>query len=200
MVEEYELTTPLDDVRKLKVRDIVYINGIVYTARDLAHIRIKNYLEEGKQLPVNFRGAVIFHAGPAVRKRDGEWEVTGIGPTTSYRMEPFSEIVFGKLGVKALVGKGRMGGETLESLRKYGGVFLVAPPGCSAIIVESVEKVLGSYWLDLGVPEAIWILKVKRLGPLIVAMDSHGNSIFNEVRGNVLRALNEIYSIIGVKR
>ncbi|MEM0320084.1 MAG: fumarate hydratase C-terminal domain-containing protein, partial [Candidatus Nezhaarchaeales archaeon] len=104
------------------------------------------------------------------------------------------------LGVKALVGKGRMGGETLESLRKYGGVFLVAPPGCSAIIVESVEKVLGSYWLDLGVPEAIWILKVKRLGPLIVAMDSHGNSIFNEVRGNVLRALNEIYSIIGVKR
>lgn len=196
MVAEYELVTPLsdDDVRRLKVRDVVYISGTIYTARDLAHIRIKDYLERGKELPVDFRGAVIFHAGPAVRRSDGEWEVTGIGPTTSYRMEPFSDVVFGRLGVKALVGKGYMGERTLENLRRYGGAFLIAPSGCSAVIVESVEKVLGSYWLDLGVPEAIWILKVKKLGPLIVAMDSHGSSIFNEVKENVLKALDRIYS------
>jgi len=194
VIAEYELVTPLsdDDVKKLKVRDIVYINGIIYTARDLAHIRIKDYLEEGKELPVDFRGAVIFHAGPAVRKRNGEWEITGIGPTTSYRMEPFSDIIFSKLGVKALIGKGRMGEKTLENLKRYGGVFLIAPPGCSAIIVESVEEVLSSFWLDLGVPEAIWVLKVRRFGPLIVAIDSHGNSIFNEVEENVMKALNEI--------
>lgn len=196
MIADSELTTPLsnDVIRRLKVGNVVYISGTIYTARDLAHIRIKDYLEEDKELPVDFRGAVIFHAGPAVRRSNDEWEITGIGPTTSYRMEPFSDIVFGKLGVKALIGKGHMGERTLESLRRYGGVFLVAPPGCSAILVDSVEKVLGSYWLDLGVPEAIWVLKVKRLGPLIVAMDSHGNSIFNEVKENVLKALDKIYS------
>lgn len=196
MTAEYELTTPLSDdaVRRLKVRDVVYISGTIYTARDLAHIRIKDYLERGKEIPIDFRGAVIFHAGPAVRRSNSEWEITGIGPTTSYRMEPFSDIVFGKLGVKALIGKGHMGEKTLENMRRYGGVFLAAPPGCSAIIVESVEKVLGSHWLELGVPEAIWILKVKKFGPLIVAMDSHGNSIFNEVRENVLKVIDKMYS------
>ena len=194
MSKEVSLTTPLkkEDVADLRVGDVVYLSGILYTARDMAHIRIMEYLREGKQLVEDFNGAAIFHAGPVVRKKNEEWEIVVIGPTTSIRMEPFSETLLRKLGVKAIIGKGGMGEGTQEALRKYCGVYLLSPPGCAVIQAKSVQRVLRVNWLDLGVPEAIWVLEVKELGPLIVAMDSHGNSIFKEVREKALTIMSNI--------
>jgi len=191
---ETHLTTPLkrEDVVGLSVGDIVYLSGRVYTARDMAHIRIVDCVGKGKQLVEDFRGAAIFHAGPVVRKKKGEWEIVVIGPTTSMRMEPFSETLLGKLGVKAIIGKGGMGESTQEALKKYCGVYLLSPPGCAVIQAKSVQKILKVHWLDLGVPEAVWVLEVRDWGPLIVAMDSHGKSLFKKVEKNALRRINEI--------
>jgi len=194
LTKKASLTTPLrkEDVANLKIGDVVYLSGKVYTARDMAHIRIMEFLSEGKQLVEDFNGAAIFHAGPVVRKKNDEWEIVVIGPTTSMRMEPYSETLFGKLGVKALIGKGGMGENTQQALVKHCGVYLLSPPGCAVIQAKSVQKVLTVHWLDLGVPEAVWVLEVKNWGPLVVAMDSHGKSIFKEVRENALKKMNEI--------
>ena len=137
------------------VGDVVYLSDIIFTARDMAHIRIMEYLREGKQLVEDF-GAAVFHAGPVVRKKKGKWEISVIGPTTSMRMEPFSETLLGKLGVKAIIGKGGMGEGTQEALRKYCGVYLLSHPGCAVIQSKAVSRVLRFNWLDLGVPEAVW--------------------------------------------
>lgn len=196
MPEESYLTTPLrkENISKLRVRNIVFLNGTVYTARDMAHIRIMDFLRENKQLPVDFEGTAVFHAGPVMEKNGGEWRIKVIGPTTSMRMEPFSETILGKLGAKAIIGKGGMGKGTQQALEKYCGVYLLSPPGCSVVQAKAVEKVLRVHWIDLGVPEAIWVLEVKMFGPLIVAMDSNGNNIFDEVKE---RALNKVKSLLG---
>ena len=195
MPKEVSLTTPLgrDDVADLLVGDVVHLNGTIFTARDMAHIRIMEYLRDGKQLVEDFEGAAVYHAGPAVRRMDGEWEVTVIGPTTSMRMEPYSETLLGKLGVRAMIGKGGMGEGTQEALRKHCGVYLLSPPGCAVVQSEAVSRVLRVNWLDLGVPEAVWVLEVEDWGPLIVAMDPQGNSLFKEVRD---RALSRISGIL----
>lgn len=194
MSKEVRLTTPLgkEDIADLRIGDVVYLSGIVYTARDMAHMRMMELIREGKPLVEDFNGAAIFHAGPVVRKKKERWEVTVIGPTTSKRMEPFSEVLFKKLGVKVIIGKGGMGEGTQQALMRYRGVYLLAPPGCAVIQGRSVQRVLRVHWLDLGVPEAVWVLKVKELGPLIVAMDSQGNNVFKDVKNRAIARMREI--------
>jgi len=182
-MKEVSLNTPIlkEQVLNLDVGDVVYITGVVYAARDMAHLRIRKLLRDKESLPEDFNGGVIFHAGPAVKKVDDEWKILVIGPTTSTRMEPYAEMV-GQLGVRAIVGKGGMGESTIQSLTKYGGVYLLAAPGCGVVHAEAVKRVLRVHWLEeLGVPEAIWVLEVNGWGPLVVGMDSHGGSIFKDI-------------------
>jgi len=177
------LATPIarEEIAKLDAGDVVYISGLVYTARDMAHLRLKRLLADKEGLPEDFEGGVIFHAGPVVKKDNGSWRIWVIGPTTSTRMEPYADMV-GRLGVRAIVGKGGMGENTLKSLAKYGGIYLLAAPGCGVIHAGAVKKVLRVHWLEeLGVPEAIWVLEVANWGPLVVGMDSHGRSIFKDI-------------------
>ncbi len=110
----YHFSTPLqeEDMRKLHVGDVVYLTGHVFTARDMAHLRIRGLLEEGKPLPKDFAGAAVFHAGPvALKNEDGSWRLNVIGPTTSIRMEPYADVV-GRMGVRAVIGKGGMDADT----------------------------------------------------------------------------------------
>jgi len=182
-MKEVVLSTPIakSQVLELDVGDMGYITGIVYTARDMAHLKIKGLLHDKKSLPEDFNGSVVFHAGPVVKKIDGEWGIWVIGPTTSTRMEPYAEMV-SQLGVRAIVGKGGMGEDTISSLHKYGGIYLLAAPGCGVVHSEAVKKVLRVHWLEeLGVPEAIWVMEVNKWGPLVVGMDSHGRSIFRDI-------------------
>jgi len=182
-MKEVTLNTPIqkEQVLDLDVGDIVYITGVVCTARDMAHLKIKELMGNKKSLPEDFNGGVIFHAGPVVKQVNNEWKIWVIGPTTSTRMEPYASMV-GQLGVRAIVGKGGMGEDTIQSLHKYGGVYLLAAPGCGVVHSKAVKKVLRVHWLEeLGVPEAIWVMEVNEWGPLVVGMDSKERSIFKDI-------------------
>jgi len=175
---EVKLKTPLkkEDTEKLRVRDIIYLSGTIYTARDSAHKRI---LEIGA--PVKLDGAAIFHAGPIIRESDGSYDMVAVGPTTSTRMNPYQADVIDQ-GVKVVIGKGGMDDNTADALKRNGAVFLAAVGGCAALYVNAVNKIRSVHWLDLGVPEAIWELEVSSFGPLIVTMDSVGGNLYEEVR------------------
>ena len=181
---EVNLKTPLlrRDTEELKVKDKVYISGTIYTARDSAH---KRMIQEGS--PINLEGAVIFHAGPIVQKKEDEmddYNMVAIGPTTSTRMNPYEPAIIDK-GVKAVIGKGGMDLETSKALIRNGAVFLAAVGGCAALYVESVVKVINVHWIDLGVPEAIWELEVENFGPLFVTMDAHGGNLYEQVKKRI---------------
>lgn len=170
-----ELNTPItdNDIKDLKAGDVVNISGTIYTSRDQGHKRI---VEEGA--PIDLNGAVLFHAGPIIHEDDnGSYDIIAVGPTTSMRMNPYESDVLDK-GVKIVIGKGGMDSNVQEALVRNNALYLVATGGCAALYVSGVEKVKGVEWLDLGMPEAMWELEVKSFGPLIVAMDFNGNSLF----------------------
>ncbi len=194
MSDAIHLTTPLsaESVRKLRINDIVNLTGIIYTARDMAHLRLRELQESGKPLPEALEGAVIFHAGPVVRKSSSGFDLLNIGPTTSIRMEPHSDFL-GRLGVKAIVGKGGLAEGSVQAFKKYGMVYLLAAPGCGVLHANAVKQVKRVHWLEeMGMPEAIWVLEVQEWGPLIVGMDSVGNSIFQAIKEEGLKKLDRL--------
>ncbi len=175
----HSLRTPVSDgdLEPVKVGDTLYISGVIVTARDSAHRRL---VVEGVRPPVSLEGYAVFHAGPVVKRRGRGWEAVSIGPTTSARMEPYEAEFIERTGVKAIVGKGFMGERTAEACRRHRCIVAMFPGGCGALASEYVKEVLEVYWLDLGMPEALWVLKVEGFGPLIVTIDVHGNNLFNE--------------------
>ena len=173
---EKKLSVPIknDEILKdLKAGDVVYLTGNILTARDQAHKRI---LEQGA--PLDIDGAVLFHAGPIITDNGGEYEMVAVGPTTSMRMNPYQSDVL-DMGAEIVIGKGGMDDTVREALVRNNAIYVVATGGCAALYVDAVEKIESVNWLDLGMPEAIWNLKVKDFGPLIVAMDSEGNSLYD---------------------
>ena len=175
-----ELNTPItdEDIDKLKAGDVIAISGQILTARDQAHKRI---LEEGA--PMDIEGAVLFHAGPIIQEEnDGsdeiKYKMVAVGPTTSMRMNPYESDVL-DMGAKIIIGKGGMDDSVREALKRNNAIYVVATGGCAALYVDKVNEIKGVNWLDLGMPEAIWDLDVDSFGPLIVAMDSHGNSLYD---------------------
>ena len=179
---EFRLKTPLsgNDVYKLKAGDVIYLTGRLITARDLAHKRIRQYLRENRKLPFNLNGLALFHCGPVVKKVDDEWTVVAAGPTTSMRMEPFEHEVIEKLGVRLIIGKGGMGEKTREAMMKHGAAYGVFTGGAAVLAAKHIKRVLDVKWMDLGTPEAVWTFEVEDFGPLIIAMDSHGESLFEK--------------------
>jgi len=174
---EMNLRTPLnkEDILKLKVGDIVHLSGTVATARDKAH---QKALEEGK-FPVEVENGVIFHAGPIVKKEGKGWEIVAIGPTTSSRMNSLESDFIKKFKISAIIGKGGMNSSVAEAM-KGSCVYLSMTGGCAALAAKSVKAVKEVHWLELGIPEAVWVLEVENLGPLVVGMDANGNSLYNE--------------------
>ncbi|HWR39274.1 MAG TPA: FumA C-terminus/TtdB family hydratase beta subunit [Patescibacteria group bacterium] len=186
----YELNIPLEnaDVEKLHVGDTVYLTGTVFTSRDMGHLEVKKLLQEGGELPVDFAGSVVFHAGPVLKKKGSGWEMVVVGPTTSMRMEPYAEMV-GQLGVKVIVGKGGMRDDSLKAFQKYKQVYLQAAPGCAVKLASAVREVGGGYWLEKGMPEALWLLKVEKFGPFAITMDSHGKSIYQNIKDQAFKVM-----------
>lgn len=180
----YNFSLPVtnEDIEKLHVGDTVYLTGKVYTARDMAHLEIKELLEKNEPLPVDFEGSAVFHAGPVLVKDDGNWKLSVIGPTTSFRMEPYADMV-GKLGIKMIIGKGGMREDSLKAYKKYKQVYLQAPPGCAVLLGARVTNVSGGTWFEKrGMPEALWILTCDKIGPFAVTMDSHGKSVYDDIK------------------
>ncbi len=171
------LTTPIqdEDIKLLKVGDIVYLSGTLVTCRDEGHRRV---IAEGIMPKLPMDRIAIFHAGPIVKDVEGGWEMISIGPTTSMRMERYEKEFLAKTGVKLVIGKGGMGAKTAEGCKDSTAVHAVFPGGCGVIAAEQVEKIVDKEWPEFGMPEAFWILKVKEFGPLIISIDTEGNNLF----------------------
>jgi L(+)-tartrate dehydratase beta subunit len=171
------LETPLTDeaIASLRVGDVAYLSGALITCRDVGHRRL---IELGRELPVDLRCLAIFHAGPIVAK-DGEgWKMISIGPTTSLRMERFEDEFIARTGVKLIIGKGGMGPKTAAACRRHKALHAVFPGGCAVLAATEVEAIERVEWLDLGMPEALWVCRVKEFGPLIISIDTEGNNLF----------------------
>ncbi|MDR3719488.1 MAG: fumarate hydratase [Bryobacteraceae bacterium] len=187
---EVVLTAPLtaEQMRTLHVGDVVLIRGEMYTGRDAVHA----YLQKNDP-PVDLNGSVLYHCGPVMLQEDGEWHVKAAGPTTSIREEPYEHDVLRRFGVKAVIGKGGMGPKTLAALQECGAVYLNAIGGAAQFYAKTVEKVLDVNLMELGIPEAMWHLRVKDF-PAIVTMDAHGQSLHAKVAeesGQALEALQK---------
>lgn len=178
-----------EEITSLKVGEVFYVTGIIVTARDAAHRRL---LVEGVPLPINLTGLAIFHAGPVMVKPDSRWTCRSIGPTTSMRMEYYEYEFIERTGIRIVIGKGGMGIRTAEACRKFKAVYAIFPGGCGALGAEAVEEVLGVEWLDLGMPEALWILRVKELGPLIVSIDTNGSNLTETVKNNAKARVTQL--------
>jgi len=107
-------------------------------------------------------------------------------------MEPYTNTI-GKLGARAIIGKAGMGENSSQVFQKHGGVYLQAAPGCAVKLAQSVERIDNVYWLELGIPEALWVLKVKEFGPLVVGMDSHGKSIYRDLKTQSKAKIAEMF-------
>jgi len=196
----YKLKTPIseEDIRKLKVNDELYITGTIVTARDQAHRKAIEYAKEGKSLPVNLEGAAVFHCGPIMKKEGDKWIAVAAGPTTSTRMDIFEDEFIRQFKVRVVIGKGGMGKKTTDAMKNYGAVYGAFTGGAAVLAAKAVKNVKGVEWSDLGMPEALWILEVEDFGPLTVAIDSHGNNLFDNVQRKVEENKQKIYQKLGI--
>jgi fumarate hydratase class I len=187
---EVALRTPLTDeqVRALKVGDVVLVSGRMFTGRDAVHSHLMKH-----EPPVDLRGSVLYHCGPVVVKEGDSWRVTAAGPTTSIREEPYQGEIIRRYGIRAVIGKGGMGAKTLAALNEHGAVYLNAIGGAAQFYARTITGVDGVSLVEFGTPEAMWHLRVEDF-PAIVTMDAHGNSLHKDIEqesGKQLAALAE---------
>lgn len=184
---EVVLQAPISEeqIRDLRVGDVVTINGPMHTGRDALH----KYLMEN-DAPVDLEGGVIYHCGPVMLKDENEkWHVKAAGPTTSIREEPYQADIIKKFGIRAVIGKGGMGAKTLAGLKESGAVYLNAIGGAAQYYAQCITDVTGVHFLkEFGVPEAMWHLEAKKFAA-IVTMDAHGNSLHADVEKSSLEKL-----------
>ena len=174
------LITPLTkaDLADIQAGDIMYLDGDLMTCRDVAHRRV---IEYGRELPYDIRGKAILHAGPIVRPTsDGGYEMVSVGPTTSMRMEKFEYDFTQRTGVRVIVGKGGMGPNTERACKEFGAIHCVFPAGCAVVAATEVLEIQEHHWDELGMPETLWVCKVREFGPLIVSIDANGRNLFEE--------------------
>ena len=176
---QYKLTTPVtrEDLAPLRAGDRVLLSGVVYTARDAAHKRLCELAEQGRELPIDVRDAVIYYVGPTPA-RPGE-AIGSAGPTTSYRMDAYSPTLIA-LGETGMIGKGKRGGEVVSAMREHGAVYFGAIGGCGALLSQCVKRAEIVAYEDLGA-EAIRRLEVEDF-PVIVVIDSQGNNLYETGR------------------
>jgi fumarate hydratase class I len=185
---EIRLQAPIteEQVRALKVGDVVLVSGRVFTGRDQVHHHLMTH-----EPPVDMRGSVLYHCGPVVMKEGTGWKVTAAGPTTSIREEPYQSDVITRYGVRAVIGKGGMGAKTLAALKDAGAVYLNGIGGAAQFYARTITSVDGVSLSEFGTPEAMWHLTVKDF-PAIVTMDAHGNSLHREIEQESAKELVEI--------
>ncbi len=182
MIHRVTLPIPQASVAEWRAGDVVIVSGILLTARDLAHRRILNAAETGWDLPFDPTGLPIFHCGPLARRDASGWTITGLGPTTSARMESSTPAILARYQTPFLIGKGGMGPATRQSLIDHRAAYLAAVGGTGALGARAVDEVVGVYWLEeVGMPDAVWILRVRGYGPLVVTMDSTGRDLHDEI-------------------
>ena len=185
------LTYPFSEAaaRALRAGDAVSVNGLIRTGRDRFH----KYFADGGKLPCDFRDGALFHCGPGVVKNsDGTWRVVAGGPTTSVRENPYEPAFIARTGVRLIIGKGGMDAQTLAACAKFGAVYLQAVGGAAAVTAHAIKRVANVYFLEeFGAAEACWEFEVEDLR-CVVAMDSHGTSLFAQVEAESRRRFRSL--------
>jgi fumarate hydratase subunit beta len=174
-----KINTPLQkkQIGLLSAGEEISLTGVIYAARDQAHKRLIEALKQGKKLPINLKGAVIYYCGPA--KTPPGKIIGACGPTTSSRMDEFTPVLL-KAGVRAMIGKGERSGEVAAAIKRHKAVYFLTYAGCAALLARLVKKVKVVAYRDLG-PEAVLRLEVKDF-PLITAIDAKGKDIYAKKR------------------
>jgi fumarate hydratase subunit beta len=203
----HRLTVPIPDeeIRALHVGDTVYLNGIIVTGRDAAHkFMVEEYIRQPvaqdqrelyDELKELLRGGIIYHCGPVVKKHeDGHWSFVAAGPTTSIREEVYEPDVIAHFNLKGVIGKGGMGPYTLKACHDQPAVYLHAIGGAATLIAQSVKEVVTVHKMEFGVPEAMWVIRVEDF-PVVVTMDSHMQSIHDQVEAQSQEKFNELLGI-----
>ena len=182
------LTLPLNerDVKKLKMGQVLSVSGPMVTGRDELHIRALERVKEGGEIPKALTGATLYHCGPIMQKVDGGWVVLAAGPTTSARMNKLEPEFIRKFRIRAIIGKGGMSAEVAQAMKDVGCVYLAATGGTAVTLADELRCV-GVEWEDLGMAEAMWLFEANNFGPLVVAIDAKGNSIYDKVAENLKR-------------
>jgi L(+)-tartrate dehydratase beta subunit len=189
-MSHHEITFPTAEevVRELHAGDTVTIQGHIIGIRDATQIRI---FDRGQEPPMSLAGAALLHTAPNVRKvADGRYEPMCIGTTTSTRMSRFTEALVRDHQVRAIIGKGGLLAEALEPLREHGGVYFAIVGGAAALETTQIEEIEQVEWEDL-MPECLWKFRVRDFGPLIVGMDTHGESLYENVQAEARKRLDE---------
>jgi len=177
MSKEIRLTTPMStqDVEKLNIGDKVLLSGVLYTGRDAAHKRLFDLIADGKELPIDIQGQVIYYVGPTPAKPGKP--IGSAGPTTSYRMDSFAPKLI-ELGLKGMIGKGNRSQAVIDAMKQYKAVYFGATGGAGALIAKRIKKAEIIAYPDLG-PEAIRRLEVEDF-PVTVVNDTRGNDLYVE--------------------
>lgn len=196
-----------DVIRSLKVGDPVALSGVMLTGRDAVHKwMIETFIKNARDpqgddqevyeaIKPLLDGGIIYHCGPVVSGLEtAEYVFVAAGPTTSIREEPYQGDVMDHFNIKGVIGKGGMGPKTLRACHEVPGVYLHAIGGAASLIAQSVQRVLGVYKLDYGVPEAIWVIEVKDF-PAVVTMDAHGNSLHAQVEDSSKLVLDGLLTV-----
>jgi L(+)-tartrate dehydratase beta subunit len=192
-VAERRLAFPAgeEEIRALRAGDSVTVDGHIIGIRDRTHIRI---FDEGVEPPMDLAGAFLLHTAPGVRKlEDGRYEKVCIGTTTSQRMVRFTEPLGRDYGVRAICGKGGLPDEAIEPMRRYGMVYFAIVGGAAALETTQIEEIEEVAWEEL-MPECLWKFRVKDFGPLTVAIDSHGSSLYHDVQEQAKKRLEDLYA------
>ena len=175
-MDAIEIETPLtkEAISKLRAGDEVLLSGVIFTARDAAHQRLSDFINKGKRIPLNLKGAVIYYCGPTPAKPGRA--IGSCGPTTSSRMAPFTPVIL-KLGLSGMIGKGEISEEVKKAIKKHGAIYFLATGGIGALLSTKVKSAKPILFSELG-PEAIYKLEVKDF-PLIVGIDSKGRDVYD---------------------
>jgi L(+)-tartrate dehydratase beta subunit len=200
----YELTTPVgeEQVRRLRVNDTVTLQSTLFGIRDATQIHM---LDRGRATRFDLRGHAVIHTAPNVRKVDRSAEYPAgyqpicIGTTTSDRMERFTRPLMAQHGVRIIIGKGGMREGSLDAFRELGGVYLAIVGGTAALETTWIEQIEDVDLDDLN-PESLWKFRIRNFGPLLVAMDSHGDSLYAEEKANVAARRAGVLASLGVKQ
>lgn len=199
----HDITTPISeqDVRKLKINDTVTLNGTLYGIRDATQIHM---FDRGRTTRFDLTGHAVIHTAPNVRKVEKSEEYPAgyapmcIGTTTSARMERFTKPLMSQYGVRMIIGKGGMMEDSLAAFQELGGVYLAIVGGTAALETTWIEAIEDVDLDDLN-PESLWKFRVKGFGPLLVAMDSHGQSLYGNVRQASQSRREQVLASLGIK-
>jgi L(+)-tartrate dehydratase beta subunit len=200
----YDLTTPVteEQVRQLRVNDTVTLQRTLFGIRDATQIHM---LDRGRTTRFDLNGHAVIHTAPNVRKVERSeqypagYQPICIGTTTSDRMERFTGPLMTRYGVRIIIGKGGMRQGSLDAFRALGGVYLAIVGGTAALETTWIEQIEDVDLDDLN-PESLWKFRIRDFGPLLVGMDSHGGSLYNEVKADVDERRAQVLASLGVRK